>query len=170
EYPFMLETAILGAGDVHEILADKILLAASAVQGIENVLPVTVLAHDADDGCTVANYYGTELVLPISPHLAKGAAVNIAIRSSDIALSRQHLNGTSIQNQIKGRICAIIRTPEHALVQVDCGSTLLAGISPRALKQMSLHEGESVYCLVKAHAFSYIDPLVPRKQQNGRLY
>lgn len=152
---------ILGVGDVHEIIADRILLASTALQGIENILPVTILDHEAENGCTIAYYYGTELVLPIAPQLAKSASAHIAIRSSDIALSKQHLEGTSIQNQIKGRICAIIRTPEHAVVQIDCGNTLLAGVSLRALKAMDLREGDTVYCLIKAHAFSYVGATVP---------
>jgi molybdate transport system ATP-binding protein len=147
---------ILGVGDVHEIIANRILLASSALQGIENVLPVTILDHEAENGCTLAYYYGGELVLPIAPHLPLNESAQVSIRSSSIALSKQYLEGISIQNQIKGRICAIIRTPEHAVVQIDCGTTLLAGVSLRALREMDLQEGDSIYCLIKAHAFSYV--------------
>lgn len=147
---------ILGVGDVHQIIADRILLASSALQGIENTLQVTVLDHRSEDGCTIAYYYGTELVLPIAPCLLKNESVRISVRSSNIALSKRYLEGISIQNQIKGRICAIIRTPEHAVVQIDCGNTLLAGVSLKALRDMELQEGDNVYCLIKAHAFSYV--------------
>jgi len=147
---------ILGVGDVHEIISDRILLANSVLQGIENILPVTILDHEAENGCTTAYYYGAELVLPIAPHLPKNESARIAVRSSSIALSKHYLDGISIQNQIKGRICAIIRAPEHAVVQIDCGTTLLAGVSLRALREMDLQEGDSVYCLIKAHAFSYV--------------
>jgi molybdate transport system ATP-binding protein len=151
---------ILGVGDVYEIIADRILLASTALQGIENILPVTILAHEAENGCTIAYYCGTELVLPIAPRLAKNESAQISVRSSNIALSKQYLEGISIQNQIKGRICAIIRTPEHAVVQIDCGHTLLAGVSLKALKDMDLQEGDRIYCLIKAHAFSYVNETV----------
>ncbi|MDD5036743.1 MAG: ATP-binding cassette domain-containing protein [Methylococcaceae bacterium] len=147
---------ILGVGDLHEIITNKILLANMALQGIENLLPVTLLDHEAEDGCSIAHYYGTELVLPIAAHLPRGELAHVCVRSSDIALSKQYLNGTSIQNQIKGRVCAIIRTPEHAVVQIDCGNTLLAGVSLRAVNEMGLQEGDTVYCLIKAHSFSYL--------------
>jgi molybdate transport system ATP-binding protein len=68
------------------------------------------------------------------------------------------LNGISIQNQIKGRICALIPTGNSILVQIDCGSTLLAGITPRACREMELQEGDTVYCLAKMQSFEYINP------------
>jgi molybdate transport system ATP-binding protein len=147
---------ILGVGDVHDIIANRILLATSVLQGIENVLPVTILDHDVQNGCSTAYYYGAELVLPIASHLPRNASARISVRSSSIALSKQYLGGISIQNQIKGRVCAVIRSSEHAVVQIDCGTTLLAGVSLRALRDMDLQEGDTVYCLIKAHAFSYV--------------
>ncbi|AAU91146.1 putative molybdenum ABC transporter, ATP-binding protein [Methylococcus capsulatus str. Bath] len=152
----MVNGRVLGFGDPHEIITDKILSAGAPLQGIENVLPVTVLGHEAENGCTIGYYHGSELVLPMAAHLAPGDSVDVSIRSSDIALSKQYLRGTSIQNQIKGRLCAVIRTPGHAVVQIDCGITLLAGISLKALHAMALREGDTVYCLIKAHAFSYL--------------
>ncbi len=161
---------ILGVGSVHQILADRILLASNALQGIEDTLQVTVRDHRIEDGCTIAYYYGTELVLPIAPYLPKNEPARISVRSSNITLSKQYLKGISIQNQIKGCICAIIRTPEHALVQVDCGHTLLAGVSLKALRDMDLQEGEHVYCLIKAHAFSYVrEPSQPPEKRRESL-
>jgi molybdopterin-binding protein len=54
------------------------------------------------------------------------------------------------------RICAVIRTPGYATVQIDCGTTLLAGVSLRALAEMDLLEGDNAYSLIKAHAFLYV--------------
>lgn len=161
---------ILGVGDVHQIIADRILLAGTALQGIDNTLPVTILDHRVEEGCTTAYYYGIELVLPIAPHLPKNEPARVSVRSSNIALSKRYLEGVSIQNQIKGRICAIIRTQEHAVVQIDCGTTLLAGVSLKALRDMALREGDAVYCLIKSHAFSYLHEGVQSaaKRNTGR--
>jgi len=152
----MANGRVLGVGDVHEIIADRILLAGSALQGVDNVLPVTILGHEADTACTTAYYYGAELVLPIAPHLPLNESALVSVSSSAIALSKNYLDGISIQNQIKGRIGAIICAPDHVVVQIDCGTTLLAGVSLRALKQMDLREGDNVYCLIKAHAFVHV--------------
>ncbi len=159
---FMAQGEILGAGDIADIVNERILLAGPP-RSIESSLPVTIAEHDARHGCTLAHYYGTELVLPIAPDLAKGESTLVSIRSNDIALSKQRLDGISIQNQIKGRICAIIKTTEYAMVQVDCGTALLVAVSLRALDDMGLREGDTVYCLAKAQAFAYAD----RKQRSN---
>lgn len=157
----MANGRILGAGAVHDVITDRILVASAILQGIENLLTVTILAHERENGCTTAYYYGAQLVLPFAPHFPRHASAQISIRSSDIALSKRYLEGISIQNQIKGRVCAIIRAPDHAVVQVDCGQTLLAGVSLRALREMGLQEGDSIYCLIKTHAFSYVGESLP---------
>lgn len=153
---FIAGGKILGAGDINGIVNALGVLGANLSRSLENTFPVTILEHDIAQGCSLAHFYGTSLVLPIRLDLARGESTFVSIRPNEIALSRHYLEGISIQNQIKGRICAIIKTPEYVTVQVDCGKTLLAVISPRALRDMNLREGETVYCLVKAQAFSYV--------------
>jgi molybdate transport system ATP-binding protein len=123
---------------------------------IENILSATIHAHDAEAGCTLAKSYGVELALPLRPHLPVGSVAQVSIRACDIALSRQYLAGISIQNQIKGRICALVPSGDGILAQIDCGETLLAGITPKACRDMGLQEGEAVYCLAKTQAFGYL--------------
>lgn len=73
----------------------------------------------------------------------------VSIRANDVALVCRYIDGISIQNQIKGRICALIPRGESFIVQVDCGGTLLAEITPRACRSLGLREGLDVYCLIK---------------------
>jgi len=152
----MAQGRIICSGKIQDIVKDQKLSAIARLPAINNILPVTILAHDNEAGCTIGRYYGIDLVLPMHRRLELGSAVYMSIRSCDIALSTQYIAGISIQNQLKGRICAIIRTAENVLVQIDCGNTLLAGITLRALSDMGLQEGDIVYCLVKAHSFSYL--------------
>ena len=152
----MANGRVLGVGDINRLIAEQILAANSSLQVFDNLLPVTIRNHETETGCTIAYYYGIEVVLPIAPHLKINGPTRISVKSNNIALSKSYLTGISIQNQIKGRICAIIRSSEQAIVQIDCGTTLLAGVSLKALQEMDLHEGDRVYCLIKAHAFSYV--------------
>jgi len=122
---------------------------------VENLLAVTVSGHDAEGGCTLAKAYGVELALPLRPELAPGSQVQVAIRSGDIALSKHYLAGISMQNQLAGRICALIDMGGSVLAQVDCGATLLVGITARACRDLGLKEGDPVYCLAKTQSFSY---------------
>jgi molybdate transport system ATP-binding protein len=104
----------------------------------------------------LAHTYGTPVILPLRPYLKTGSRVLISIKSGEVALSRHYLSGVSIQNQIKGRICALVPSGESIFVQIDCGSTLLAEITPRACRDMELTEGDTVYCLIKTHSISYM--------------
>ncbi|MGZ8184522.1 MAG: ATP-binding cassette domain-containing protein [Methylobacter sp.] len=78
------------------------------IRQIDNTLPVTILSHDYLSGCSLANSFGLPLTLPLRPHLAVGSKTQVSICANDIALSRSHISGISIQNQIRGRICALI--------------------------------------------------------------
>jgi molybdate transport system ATP-binding protein len=147
---------VLRNGIFRDLAREESLRGYLGVRQIENVLSVTIHSHDAEAGCTFAKTYGTELALPLRPQLPVDSEVQLSIRSCDIALSRHYLTGISIQNQLKGRICALVPMGESVLVQIDCGSTLLAGITPRACQDMDLHEGDTVYCLAKTHSFCYL--------------
>jgi molybdate transport system ATP-binding protein len=110
-------------------------------------------------GCSQAHSFGLPLSLPLRPHLVVGSEAQVSIRANDIALSRSYIDGISIQNQIKGRICALIPSGESLIVQVDCGTTLLAEITPGACRNMALQEGELIYCLIKTHSIAYLTEL-----------
>ena len=90
------------------------------------------------------------------PRAATGSIYHVGVRGEDIALSRQPLYGVSIQNQIKGRVCAVIPRSDRALVQIDVGLVLLAEITQRTVASMRLREGDQVYCLIKTQAFQFL--------------
>ena len=155
----MADGRIICCGKVQDIVKDSKLSALARLPHVNNILPASIVAHDSEAGCTLGRYYGIDLVLPLNRRLEIGGAVQVSVRSCDIALSKHYLAGISIQNQLKGRICAIIRTAENVLVQIDCGNTLLAGITLRALVDMGLQEGDTLYCLIKAQSFNYLSDL-----------
>ena len=153
----MAEGRVLGAGVTAHLVADRLITQSTPLKGLENVLPVTLSAHDWEQGCSIGYYFGTPLVLPLAEHLSIASHTKVIVRSNDIALAKRYIEGISIQNQIRGRVCAVIKSSRHALLQIDCGTTLLVGISLKALFEMKIQEGDSVYCLAKTHAFSYVE-------------
>ncbi len=120
-----------------------------------NVLTVTIREHDYSAGCTRANTFGLPLILPLCSHVAIGDQIQVSICANDIALSRDYIRGISIQNQIKGRICALFPNGHSLIVQVDCGETLLVEITLGACRDMALQEGDTVYCLIKTHSITH---------------
>lgn len=150
---------VLHSGSLLDIAKQQGLLHYLGIRQIDNVLSATMLSHDADSGCSVGHSFGIPLTLPSRPDLAPGSQTQVLIRANDIALSRSYISGISIQNQIKGRICALIPSGESLIVQVDCGGTLLAEITPGACRSMALQEGKDIYCLIKTHSISYLTEL-----------
>ncbi|MFM8331332.1 MAG: ATP-binding cassette domain-containing protein [Candidatus Methylumidiphilus sp.] len=153
---------MVGSGSLRELAQAHGFLRYLGMHTIENILPVRIESHDRQGGCTLASLFGIPLILPMRPHLALGSQTQVSIKSADIALSRSHLSGISIQNQIKGRVCALVPSGEKVFVQIDCGSIVLAEITLRALADMQLQEGDTVYCLAKTHAVEYISEVDAR--------
>ncbi|MEQ1635256.1 MAG: ATP-binding cassette domain-containing protein [Methylococcales bacterium] len=147
---------VLSNGSLREFAKQQGMLRYLGIRQVDNILPVTIGSHDPVSGCTMADNFGLSLALPLRPHLTIGSQSQISIRANDIALSRNYINGISIQNQLKGQICALILSGESFIVQIDCGTTLLAEITPGACRDMALQEGEMIYCLIKTHSIVYL--------------
>ncbi|PKD41668.1 molybdenum ABC transporter ATP-binding protein [Methylomonas sp. Kb3] len=147
---------VLRSGSLREVAKQQGILRYLGIRQIDNILPISIRSHDVQAGCSMADSFGLPLALPLRPQFAIGSQSQVSIRANDIALSRAYIDGISIQNQIKGRICAIIPSGESLIVQVDCGGTLLVEITPGACQSMALREGDVVYCLIKTHAIVYL--------------
>lgn len=150
---------VLRSGSLQAVAKQPGILRYLGIRQIDNILPVSIRDHDYQAGCSLAESFGLPLALPLRPHFTIGSDTQVSIRANDIALSRAYIDGISIQNQLKGRICAIIPSGESLIVQVDCGGTLLVEITPGACQSMALQEGDVVYCLIKTHAIVYLAEL-----------
>lgn len=150
---------VMRSGSLREVVKQQGMLRYLGIRQIDNILAVTIRSHDYPAGCSLAQSFGLPLILPLRPHLAAGSQSQVSIRAGDIALARNYISGISIQNQLKGQICALIPSGESVIVQIDCGGTLLAEITPGACREMALQEGDDIYCLIKTHAISYLAEL-----------
>ena len=87
--------------------------------------------------------------------LALGRQVRLRVLARDISLSAYEPHDTSIQNQFKGRIEAMVDDthPSQALVRIRCGeSILLARVTKRAIHMLGLNAGSEVWAQVKSVA------------------
>ena len=95
-----------------------------------------------------------------APHLvikapcAPEEEFTMVIRPSEISLSRRFVPDISIQNQLPGRIEKIVAEGNRISCIVDSGIRIVAEITPPALKDLALAEGDEVYCLFKTHSLS----------------
>ncbi len=158
---------VLRHGSLREFAKQQGLLRYLGIRQVDNLLLVTILSHDQFSGSTLGHSYGVPLALPFRPHFAAGEQIQVSVRANDVALSLKYLDGISIQNQLKGRVCALIPNGESIIVQVDCGGVVLAEITPKACRDMDLKEGDSVYCLIKTHSITILTEM--HAQTNQRV-
>ena len=91
------------------------------------------------------------------PGLALGAKARVRILASDVSLAREQPGKSSIQNVLQGQIDAM-RDDEHpglVLVRVKVGETaLLARVTKRAVSELALMPGDTVWTQVKSVALA----------------
>jgi len=91
------------------------------------------------------------------PGMSVGERARLRILASDVSLAREQPGKSSIQNVLQGRIDGIRHDeqPGLALVRVSMGSTaLLARITQRAVAELALQVGDSVWAQVKSVALA----------------
>ena len=147
---------LLDAGPFHEVMRDERVLAMAQALGLENLLQVEVTAHDQQLGYTTAQVGGQLIHLPVLD-AAVGELVCITVAASNVALANGRVSGVSIQNQLQGKVSKIHQVGNRVLVTVDIGANLLAEVTTRAVKELQIVEGATIYCLVKTQS---IRPLV----------
>jgi molybdate transport system ATP-binding protein len=147
---------VLASGFLSQLAREQSPVQTAGLSTIGNILPVTILAHDLVHGCTLGKFFGLPLILPYTPLANCGSTYYVSLRPNDIALSTYPAKGISLQNQVKGKVCAVIPREDRVVIQIDVGTTLVAEITRRALTAMNISEGDTVYCLAKTHAFSFL--------------
>ena len=146
---------ILGQGLFAELIRQDHLLGLARSLGLENVLRVTVARHEPEIGSTTVRYDHHELHLPLSA-LPPGSETWIALRAADVALALEPIRGITIQNQVAGRLMSLRRVADRMIAEVDIGVPILAEVTIKAIRDLGLQEGDTVYCLFKARAWQYL--------------
>ncbi len=116
------------------------------------VLRSTVRAHDPARGITRLAFEGGELIVPEIDAPA-GSAINVRIRSRDVALSLEAPQQTSILNILPGKVVQIADGDgPQAHVLLDIGSPLWARITKLSVRELALAPGVPIFALIKAVA------------------
>ena len=146
---------LLGQGSLLEVIRQENILHLARSLGLENVLPVEIVQPVPAMGYTVVRYDHHELHLPLC-RLPPGARLFATLRATDIALARRPHADITIRNQIPGTITALRAMADWVLVEVDIGVVVQAEVTPKAVQDLQLAVGDSIYCLSKVRAWSYL--------------
>jgi molybdate transport system ATP-binding protein len=147
---------IVGHGPYLDALALADSTALADGLDLRNVWEVTILENNRRYGYSVAALGGERVTLPPAP-VGEGKKANISVRAAQIALSRQRIEGITIQNQWPGTILRVIPRRHGALVEIDAGIVAIAEVNGKTVEDLNLREGDSIYCLIKAQSMEYPD-------------
>ncbi len=147
---------ILGAGHFYDVIKADAVQGVANAMGLENILTVSIKAHDIVSGHTLVEHHGNQLLLPLTEKLTVGDVCYISVRSNEISIARQHIQHISIQNQVKGKLINFQHNPSHTVLQINIGTPIVVDITGKAFQQLNLNINEEVYCLIKAHSFSFL--------------
>ena len=148
---------VIGAGPVIEVIQNPRALVQLRLQGLANILPLTVLDQDTAGGLTRLRLGASAIIKGSLLSEPAGEEVHGMLRPEDIALAESEVRGISIQNQLRGQVVRLIRTPARDLCVVDVGGPpLMVEISHHAVETLGLVAGKTIWCLFKANALQYL--------------
>lgn len=154
DYLVVLENgSVKACGAAQDVLAR---VESPAIAGDEAgvLLRGAVAQRDAHWHLSQVDFPGGLIWVP-DKGLAIGQQVRLRVLARDISIAVDEPHDTSIQNHLKGCIEAIVEDahPSQALVQIRCGeSLLLARVTHRAIAELNLKTGSTVWALVKSVA------------------
>ncbi len=100
---------------------------------------------------------GPARVTPAAVGATAGAETWIALSAADVALARRPIADITIQNQVSGCILGLRRIADRMLAEVDVGAPILAEVTVKAVRDLDLNAGDTIYCLFKARAWQYLE-------------
>jgi molybdate transport system ATP-binding protein len=148
---------VLGHGPFIEVVGQSRVFEVTQKLGLENVICANVAEHRVTDGMTRLEI-GPSAVSILAPRvdIPVGSVHHVALRPEDVAVASAPISGTSIQNQIKGRVVGIRDLNERMLLEIDIGTPVLAEVSRRSVSELQLRPGVPVHLLFKALAVRHL--------------
>jgi molybdate transport system ATP-binding protein len=147
---------ILGVGHFYDVIKMEVVRGVANSMGLDNIIVVKIIAHDAESGYTIAETQGNKVILPLTNKFAIGESCYISIRSNEIAIAKHRITHISIQNQLRGKIISCMKNATCVALHVDIGAKLIVDITPKAFTELDLRQGEYVHCLIKAQSFVFL--------------
>jgi molybdate transport system ATP-binding protein len=152
---------VIGHDDYETLLKKQCLFNVLPVADALNSITMEVKSVNPEDGMIVLNGFGegrrVNVTFEPDIHSYKpGSKMKVFLRPDHIVLAKDHIEGTSFRNQIKGRIVETLDDGPRLLCHVDCGFPLIAEVSKAAGRELDLKKDAEVHCLFKTLALDAV--------------
>jgi molybdate transport system ATP-binding protein len=148
--------AVQAEGPPHELLAVAA-RSRDADEGLENLLPGRIAAHDAEAGVTRIELAGGSILnVTLAGDRPPGQAVTLSVRAEDVLVAVEPVRGLSARNVFPATIAAVERTGADVTLRCSLeeaqGPTWFARVTPAAVSALGLAVGSRVWLAVKSHS------------------
>ena len=116
---------------------------------LENLLDVEIMEHRRSNGVSLGMVDGTTLILPYVDEKV-GTRISISVPAAGIILAVRRPEGISARNVLEARIEGIHALGTGILVYARINELWLVEITPDALTDLDLYEGQKVYLVIKS--------------------
>ena len=144
----MIDGKVLQIGPVSEVLATPTNDTVAEIVGVSNVIDGRVLARR---GALVEIAWGDHRFFALGDHPA-GTPVKILFGGEAVGVHKSLPDESSPRNLFPGVVSEVRETGRLAEVVIDCGSPVVALITPGSLDTLELSAGSDVHISVKATA------------------
>ncbi|MFB3050254.1 MAG: TOBE domain-containing protein, partial [Acidimicrobiia bacterium] len=144
----MIDGKIQQIGEVAEVFATPSNDTVAAIVGVSNVIDGEVIARR---GALVEVEWGDHRFFALGDHQA-GTKVKVLFGGEAVGVHKELMGESSPRNLFPGIVTEIRETGRLAEIVIDCGSTVVALITPGSLDALDLAPGSEVHVSVKATA------------------
>ena len=123
---------------------------------LENILEAEVLSATSDDGLAQLRV-GNSRLLASGVRRQSGETVMISIGAGDIILTLDVPSRISARNVVAAVVEEIHTLDSRVLVYTDVGARIVAEITPSALRDLDLRNGQPVYLIIKTNSILVLD-------------
>ena len=146
---------VIDSGPTGPTLDGAVLTRLSYRPGPVNLLRVSDLQRIED------HWEGTigeqRLHLPAAAGAKMGSSIHVQFLPRDVALGVDSVSGISVRNRLQGRVRELVTLPDRTFVAIDVGQFLWAEVTPEAVRELDLHPGRPVICLIKTSAIQLLE-------------
>lgn len=139
----------LGFDMPHKILLGTEPTKSMELEPLENLVNVTISEHRRSTGLTIAKSGEDVLALPII-ETSLGTLITVAIKASDIIIATEPPQKLSARNILSGHITKIYYNASLVIVKVTNSREWLIEITPEAVQQLQLKQGQKVFMIMKS--------------------
>ncbi len=144
----MIDGKIQQIGEVAEVFATPSNDTVAAIVGVSNVIDGRVIAGR---GALVEVEWGDHRFFALGDH-QPGTRVKVLFGGEAVGVHKELMGESSPRNLFPGVVTEIRETGRLAEIVIDCGSTVVALITPGSLDALDLAPGSEVHVSVKATA------------------